>query len=191
MSQSTQPAQGGASLASIQREYLEDLKCRVSPCHYTNVKARLERLAEALQLGDLHQLQPLQVIRYRNQQREKGASNRTANLVVDSFGAMLAWAVGCGLIPTNPPNATGLARSGSLATRSQTSVSASWKPAIASCAAALRGATYIGALGSAAPCSCWAARGAASEPLSAAAEWGRGWVRAGGCGRVDGVARMG
>lgn len=102
MSQPTQPAQGGASLASIQREYLEDLKCRVSPSHYTNVKARLERLAAALQLGDLHQLQPLQVIRYRNQQREKGASNRTANLVVDSFGAMLAWAVGCGLIPTNP-----------------------------------------------------------------------------------------
>jgi integrase len=29
-------------------------------------------------------------------------SNRTANLLVDSVGAMLAWAVGCGLISTNP-----------------------------------------------------------------------------------------
>ena len=96
------PPAATVSLASIQREYLEDLKCRVSPSHYKNVKARLDRLATALQLGDLHQLQPLQLIRYRNLQREKGASNRTANLVVDSFGAMLAWAVGCGLIPTKP-----------------------------------------------------------------------------------------
>ena len=98
----TFPPAATVSLASIQREYLEDLKCRVSPSHYKNVKARLDRLATALHIGDLHQLQPLQLIRYRNLQREKGASNRTANLVVDSFGAMLAWAVGCGLIPTNP-----------------------------------------------------------------------------------------
>ena len=48
------PPADTVSLASIQREYLEDLKCRVSPSHYKNVKARLDRLATALQLGDLH-----------------------------------------------------------------------------------------------------------------------------------------
>src|SRR5690348_1222327 len=104
MSQSfgSAPTAAAVSLASIQREYLEDLKCRVSPSHYRNVKARLDRVAAALQVADLDGLQPLQVIRYRNSQREKGASNRTANLVVDSLGAMLGWAVGCGLIPLNP-----------------------------------------------------------------------------------------
>jgi integrase len=100
--ESAATAHAAVSLASIQREYLDDLKCRVSPCHYKNVKARLERVVPALQVDDLCQLQPLQVIRYRNQQREKGASNRTANLVVDSLGAMFGWAVGCGLIETNP-----------------------------------------------------------------------------------------
>lgn len=100
--ESTALAHAGVSLAAIQREYLEDLKCRVSASHYKNVKARLDRLAAALQLDDLRHLQPLQVIRYRNLQREKGASNRTANLVVDSLGAMLGWAVGCGMIEANP-----------------------------------------------------------------------------------------
>jgi integrase len=89
-------------LSLIQREYLDDLKCRVSASHYKNVKSRLDRTVAALQLGNLHELQPVQVIRYRNQQREGGASNRTANLVVDSLCAMFAWALGCGLIAANP-----------------------------------------------------------------------------------------
>ena len=94
------PTEG--SLTLIQREYLDDLKCRVSPSHYKNVKSRLDRTVAALHLGDIRELQPVQVIRYRNQQREEGASNRTANLVVDSLCAMFAWALGCGLITTNP-----------------------------------------------------------------------------------------
>lgn len=105
MSHPPEPAPTGCvsvSLASIHREYLEDLKCRVSPGHYKNVKARLDRVVAALNLDDLARLQPLQVIRYRNQLRENGAANRTANLVVDSLGAMFEWAVGCGLIESNP-----------------------------------------------------------------------------------------
>lgn len=90
------------SLTTIQREYLDDLKCRVSSGHYKNVKSRLDRTAAVLNLAELGNLQPVQVIRYRNQQREQGASNRTANLVVDSLCAMFAWALGCGLIETNP-----------------------------------------------------------------------------------------
>jgi len=87
---------------TIHREYLDDLKCRVSPLHYANVKARLDRTIAALGLVALQDLQPVRVIRYRNQLREGGASNRTANLVVDSLGAMLSWALGCGLIEANP-----------------------------------------------------------------------------------------
>jgi len=66
------PSVDTVSLASIQREYLEDLKCRVSPGHYKNVKARLDRLATALQIGDLHQLQPLQLIRYPQPSAREG-----------------------------------------------------------------------------------------------------------------------
>lgn len=90
------------SLTAIQREYLDDLRCRVSASHYKNVKSRLDRTVAALHWVGLHDLQPVQVIRYRNEQREKGASNRTANLIVDSLGAMFGWALGCGLIDVNP-----------------------------------------------------------------------------------------
>ncbi len=96
------PREPGVSISMLVTEYLDDLKCRVSPRHHKNVKARLERTVAALQLADLRDLQPVQVLRYRNQQREEGVANRTANLVVDSLGAMFAWAVGCGLIQSNP-----------------------------------------------------------------------------------------
>ncbi|MEO6594522.1 MAG: site-specific integrase, partial [Planctomycetota bacterium] len=96
------PPSTAASLATIQREYLDDLKCRVSASHYKNVKSRLDRTAAVLNVTELKDLQPVQIIRYRNQQREHGAANRTANLVVDSFCAMFAWALGCGLIEANP-----------------------------------------------------------------------------------------
>ena len=84
------------------QEYLDDLECRVSASHYKNVKSRLGRTVAALGLRDLSDLQPVQVIRHRNQRRADGASNRTANLVVDTLNGMLAWALGCGLIESNP-----------------------------------------------------------------------------------------
>lgn len=89
-------------LVLIQREYLDDLKCRVSPAHYANVKHRIEKTLAALQVVDLRDLQPIQVIKYRNQQREGGLANRTANMLVDSLRAMFTWALGCGLIEANP-----------------------------------------------------------------------------------------
>ena len=93
---------GTVSVDDIQREYLEDLKCRVSPAHYVNVRQRLQRTLVALSAVQVRDVQPLLVIRYRNQVRQQGASNRTANLVADSLRAMFAWAVGCGLTATNP-----------------------------------------------------------------------------------------
>ncbi len=93
---------GPVFLEDVRREYLDDLKCRTSPAHYTNVRQRLQRTLaalEAVHVGDVH---PLLVIRYRNLVREQGAANRTANLVADSLRAMFTWAVGCGLMESNP-----------------------------------------------------------------------------------------
>jgi integrase len=101
MSMSTNQETNGVCIGEIQREYLLDLKSRTSPAHYKNVKQRLERTELALGAAKEHDLQPLAVIRHRNQVRERGASNRTANLVVDSLRAMLTWAVACGLMERN------------------------------------------------------------------------------------------
>ena len=102
MSTSTNDQRNEVCIGEIQREYLLDLKSRTSPAHYKNVKQRLERTVSALGVAKEQDLQPLAVIRHRNQVRERGASNRTANLVVDSLRAMLAWAVVCGLRERNP-----------------------------------------------------------------------------------------
>ena len=93
---------GPVSLDVIQREYLDDLRHRTSPMHHMNVRGRLKRTLAALDAVYAHDIRPLAVIRYRNQMRERGASNRTANLVVDSLRAMLTWAVGCRLVDGNP-----------------------------------------------------------------------------------------
>lgn len=93
---------GDDSLLEIQREYLLDLKSRTSPAHYKNVRLRLERTLVALEVTRVQDLRPLVVIRHRNQVRDRGASNRTANLVVDSLRAMLTWSVACGLMEENP-----------------------------------------------------------------------------------------
>jgi integrase len=93
---------GDVRLATIQREYLDDLACRVTPLHFRNVQRRLEQVLAALQADRVCDFEPVQVIRYRNQRRQQGAANRTANLVVDSLRAMFTWALGCGLIERNP-----------------------------------------------------------------------------------------
>ena len=93
---------GDALLADIQREYLDDLRHRVTPAHHRNVEQCLGRTLAALDAVMVGDLRPLDVIRYRNERREAGASNRTANLVVDSLRSMLTWAVECGLIDGSP-----------------------------------------------------------------------------------------
>lgn len=100
----TNDANEAGSLEELHREYLQDLKSRTSPMHYRNVELRLHRTLAALGATDVRDLQPLAVIRHRNRVREQGASNRTANLVVDSLRAMLTWAVACGLTKRNPLN---------------------------------------------------------------------------------------
>ncbi len=93
---------GPVSLEVIQREYLDDLRHRTSPMHHVNVRGRLRRTLAALDAAYAQDIRPLSVIRYRNRMRERGASNRTANLVVDSLRAMLTWAIGCRLVDVNP-----------------------------------------------------------------------------------------
>ena len=90
------------SLADIQREYLDDLRHRVTPAHYRNVEQRLGSTLAALGADQVDALQPLVVIRYRNQLRASHLSNRSANLVVDNLRTMLAWASECGLVESNP-----------------------------------------------------------------------------------------
>ncbi len=95
-------AGSGVCVREIQREYLDDLKYRVTAAHFHNVELRLERTISALGARDIADLQPLSVIRYRNHVRDQGSSNRTANLVVDSLKSMFSWALETGLIETNP-----------------------------------------------------------------------------------------
>ena len=89
-------------LSDIQRDYLEDLRHRVTPAHFRNVEVRLTRTLAALGAERVADLQPLSVIRYRNQLRAEGLASRSANLVVDNLRTMLGWAHDCGLIAANP-----------------------------------------------------------------------------------------
>ena len=89
-------------LAEIRREYLEDLRHRVTAAHYRNVEHRLTHTLTALGADRVADLQPLSLIRYRNQLRTDGLASRSANLVVDNLRTMLGWAHDCGLIPANP-----------------------------------------------------------------------------------------
>jgi integrase len=92
----------GPLLADVAREYLDDLQHRVTLGHFRNVRGRLKRTLEALDAELVCDLKALDVLRYRNQVRTNGASNRTANLFVDGLRAMLTWAVECGVIERNP-----------------------------------------------------------------------------------------
>ena len=92
----------GPLLADVAREYLDDLQHRVTDGHFRNVRGRLGRVLEALDAKLVEDLKALDVLRYRNQVRTDGASNRTANLFVDGLRAMLTWAVECGVIEHNP-----------------------------------------------------------------------------------------
>jgi integrase len=89
-------------LADIQCDYLEDLRHRVTPAHFRNVEIRLARTLAAIGADRVADLQPLSVIRYRNQLRTDGLASRSANLVVDNLRTMLGWAHDCGLIAANP-----------------------------------------------------------------------------------------
>ncbi len=90
------------SLEEIQREYLDDLRHRVTPAHYQNVELRLGRTFAALGVRAIEELQPLAVVRYRNRLLEEGFSNRSVNLVVDNLKTLFTWALENDLVETNP-----------------------------------------------------------------------------------------
>lgn len=95
-------ADASPTLREIAREYLDDLKHRVTELHFRNVELRLGRTLAALGVDRVDALQPLAVIRYRNQLRAEGLAPRSANLIVDNLRTMLGWAHDCGLITANP-----------------------------------------------------------------------------------------
>ena len=89
-------------IRAILRDYLDDLKYRVTPAHYYNVRRRLDLLLTSLRINEVSDVKPVEVVRHRNQRREAGASNRTANLLADNLSSMLTWAHENGLIESNP-----------------------------------------------------------------------------------------
>jgi len=89
-------------LAEIVREYLVDLRPRVSPRHGAMVAARLDALLARLGPIRVADLRALDVVRVRNQLAASGAAPRTANLVVDSLNAALRWAEQHEIVGRNP-----------------------------------------------------------------------------------------
>ncbi len=89
-------------LSEIADDYLEDLRTRVSVAHYGNMEGRL--LAVITELGPkrVRDLPVMDLVRVRNRATADGASNRTANLLLDRLRAMLRWAAESGIIASNP-----------------------------------------------------------------------------------------
>lgn len=90
------------TVAEIARDYVEDLRPRVTPRHYANVSARLEKTVARLDGVRVRDLKPMTVVRLRNQATAAGASNRSANLIVQTLQAVLRWAEENMLIAENP-----------------------------------------------------------------------------------------
>jgi integrase len=89
-------------LAEIAEHYVEDLGPRAVPAHVAQVRARLNRVLRELGGPRVRDVQPYLVARMRARRVAGGASNRTANLEVDTVRACLNWAVRMGLIAANP-----------------------------------------------------------------------------------------
>lgn len=89
-------------LSEVADQYLEDLQPRVTPRHYKNVSSRLEKTLTDLDGLRVRDLKPMHVVRIRSQATSGGASNRTANLIVQSLQAMLRWAVENQIVAQSP-----------------------------------------------------------------------------------------
>lgn len=92
-------------LREIQNDYLLDLRARVTPRHYEGVEARLGKILEALGEKRVRDLRPMDVIRFRNELKASGASNRTADTYTHALKSMLSWALAAGIIAANPISA--------------------------------------------------------------------------------------
>jgi len=92
----------GIGLRDIASDYLDDLEVRVSPRHFVQVRARLGKVLDTI--GDMPaaDLKPLNVIRFRNDLRRTGVSDRTVDTHTGPLKTMLTWGVEVGLITENP-----------------------------------------------------------------------------------------
>lgn len=94
---------GGPTLFEIRDEYLSDLAVRVSAKYYIGAKSRLAIMLA--QIGDLAiaELKAMDVLRFRNALKAKGASHSTCNSYTHhTFKAMMRWAYEAGLTTSNP-----------------------------------------------------------------------------------------
>jgi len=90
--QATTP-RAGPTLFEIRDEYLSDLAMRVSAKYYIGAKSRLAIMLA--QIGNLSvpELEAMDVLRFRNTLKAKGASHATCNSYTHhTFKAMMRWA---------------------------------------------------------------------------------------------------
>lgn len=97
-------SEGGqeTALSELLEIYLADLQPRVSVGHFKNVAGRLRHVVEELGECRVQDLRPMDVVRIRGQAVAQGASNRTANLLIDRVQSMLRWAEENEFIGRNP-----------------------------------------------------------------------------------------
>ena len=90
------------ALAELTTAYLVDLQARVGDSQYKNVRLRLDKILAALPARRVRDLRPVEVLRYRAERVQAGASHRTANCDVEALKAALKWATEVGLIAQSP-----------------------------------------------------------------------------------------
>ncbi len=97
-------AEGGQEmpLGDLLELYLADLRPRVTSMHFKNVEQRLRHVVECLGEKRVGDLRPMDAVRVRSEATAGGASNRTANLLIDRLRAMLRWAEENELIGASP-----------------------------------------------------------------------------------------
>ncbi|MFN0009296.1 MAG: tyrosine-type recombinase/integrase [Planctomycetota bacterium] len=82
--------------------YLEDLQTRVTPGHYDNVRARIERLNAKIGSKPIRDIRPMEIVQVRSEGVARGLANHTANRLADAAVTVLRWAVQNQLVAQNP-----------------------------------------------------------------------------------------
>ncbi len=90
------------ALDELRDRYLADLGTRASARHVRNVEIHLRHVLEGLQPRTLNALKAHHVLDFRAALIRAGAQNRTANAHLQSFKAMISWAVKAGLATAHP-----------------------------------------------------------------------------------------
>ena len=92
----------GMPLADLREAYLEDLATRVGAKQIRSVTDSLARVLAWLPAQRVRDVRALDVLRFRADRLQRGASNRTANVDVAALSAMLRWAASINAIAENP-----------------------------------------------------------------------------------------